>query len=272
MNKPIVIILSTGRAGTNFLSRLLTSLGIGNISHQGKFSRTANIVGNIGLCPGFEEWSKNILRHMLGGVDRMGSTADPLLSIAHILLLDHNKQRSRPKILHIVRDPRNFVTSFMNWRKQKLRRMVLHHLVPFWQPNPWSMGSGVSFKSYLKMSKFEHFCWIWAYKNNLFEKRMVKSEADFFLLKFETLINFTYPENKSIETINALSCFLNIPASRLIEQVNKTPVLNPSRSKSFPKWVRWTKKQAIIINEHCGPLMKKYGYGSEPEWQKLINQ
>lgn len=270
--KQPIVVLSTGRTGTNFLSRLLSSLSMGDISHQGKFSRTANIVGNLGLCPDFEEWTKKTLKHLLGRVDRLGSTADPLLSIAYTLLLDHEKQSNQPKMLHVVRDPRNFVTSFMNWRKQRLRRMVLHHLTPFWQPNPWSIGDRGGFESYLKMSKFEHFCWIWAYKNNLFGKKIVEYEVESFFLKFETLMNLSDTENKSIETINAMSSFLNISETRLIEQMDKIPVLNSSLTKSFPKWTQWTNKQAKILEKHCGPLMKKYGYGSEPAWQKLISQ
>lgn len=271
MGKNFLIVLSTGRTGTKFLSQLFTAIGMENISHQGKLSRTANIVGNLGLCPGFQEWSKILLKRMLISVDRMGSTADPLLSIAHILLLDRNKKSRHPKILHVVRDPRNFVTSFMNWRKQKLRRMVLHHLIPFWQPNPCNVGDGSGLGSYFNMSKFEHFCWIWAYKNNLFEKKIKEYGVESFFFKFESLMRLNEPEYKSIETINALSSFLNVPESCLIEQVNNLPVLNSSRSKSFPKWDQWSRKQAAILEKRCGPLMRKYGYGSESEWQNLIN-
>ncbi|WP_320045058.1 sulfotransferase domain-containing protein [uncultured Desulfobacter sp.] len=271
MEKNFLIVLSTGRTGTKFLSQLFTAIGLGHISHQGKFSRTANIVGNLGLCPGFQEWSKILLKNMLTRVDRIGPTADPLLSIAHILLLDQNKKSSRPKILHVVRDPRNFVTSFMNWRKQRLRRMVLHHLIPFWQPNPCNMENSGGFGSYFNMSKFEHFCWIWTFKNSLFEKKVKEYRVESFFLKFELLMDLKDPGKKPTETINALSSFLNVPESFLIEQVKNLPVLNSSRSKVFPKWDQWTSKQATILENQCGPLMRKYGYGSEPEWEKLIN-
>jgi len=263
-----LIVLSTGRTGTKYLSQMFYALERKDISHQGQFSRTMNIIGNIGLCVLFESLSKKLLLYLLKKTDRMKSTADPLLSIPHILLVDKYNQNNKSKILHVVRDPRDFVTSFMNWKRQKLRRMFLHHCVPFWQPNPLCAGD-VSLKTYFQMSKFEHFCWIWAFKNNLFEKRSLGYCSEYLRIKMEDLTDFKDPNN---ECINKLAIFLNIPTSKLAEILMNSHAINRSDTKYFPCWQYWTKAQALILDKHCGILMKKYGYGAEPEWQNLIKK
>lgn len=265
--KQHLIVLSTGRTGTKFLSRIFTSLGIEDISHQGNFSRTMNIVGNIGLCSVFEAPAKIVLQYLLNKTDRMRSTVDPLLSIPHILLANDHKQNITLKFLHIIRDPRDFATSFMNWRRGSLRRMFLHHCVPFWQPTPWCIGD-ISLKPYLKISKFEHFCWIWAFKNNLFFKKMANSGFQYLLFRFEDL---TILEYSSKGPINTLASFLEIPISKLTDLLVTSKAINVSSVQHFPNWKKWTKQQAMILDKHCGPLMKKYSYGTEPEWQQLVN-
>lgn len=261
-----LIVLSTGRTGTKFLSQVFSALDRGDISHQGRYSRIINIVGNLGLCGGFGASSRKFLLYILNKTDRMNSTADPLLSVPNTLLQDHHKEINGLKILHIIRDPRDFVTSFMNWRSQKLHRMFLHHCVPFWQPNPWCVGDA-SITTYFKMSKFEHFCWIWAFKNNLFETKWENSGAEYLRLRMEDVS--AVPRSDGIG-INNLASFLNISTSKLVDLWNHSPVVNQSIKKHFPNWRQWPKGRAIIFDKYCGPLMAKYGYGSEPEWQELI--
>jgi len=259
-----LIILSTGRTGTKYLSNILSVQFHIDIQHQGQYSRIINILGNLGLCFAFEALSKAVISYIMNITDRMNkSTADPLLSVPHTLIKSSNLEISKLKILHILRDPRDFVTSFMNWRRQKLRRMFLHHCVPLWQPNPWFTGS-VNFKTYIKMSKFEHFCWIWAFKNNLFETRWAKSKSNYIRFRMEDLIN----NNKNC--ISEFASFLDLSRPKLIEFINKSPTVNRSDNHYFPRWKQWTKEQAMTLDKHCGPLMARYGYGSEPEWQELI--
>lgn len=261
------IVLSTGRTGTNYLARIFSALERREISHQGRFSRIMNIAGNMGLCPGFESLSKTFLFHMLNRTDSMKSTVDPLLSIPHILLMDRFQDTKRSKILHIVRDPRDFATSFMNWRRQRLRRLFLHHCVPFWQPNPWCAGD-VNFMEYLQMSKFEHFCWIWAYKNRMFEKVGLDCRVEYLRIRMEDLMG---SQDSAGRSLHGLASFLDVPAQRLAELMMKSPAMNRSTNRSFPRWRSWTRRQAVILEKHCGPLMEKYGYGAEPEWRKLLS-
>ena len=264
--KKEIIVLSTGRTGTKFLSQLLSDQINDQSLHQGRYSRTLNILGNVGLCLGFEESVKWVLCRILKRTDRMGSTVDPLLSVPLTLIFSSQQKLKQHKILHIVRDPRDFTFSFMNWRRQKMRRMFLHHCVPLWQPNPW-VTREASLATYLKMSKFEHFCWIWTYKNQLYEKRFRDIGTEYLRIRFEDVTGQTL---SSVETRCQLADFLELSALGLAETWKRQKVVNRSTSRYFPPWIKWSIKQAKILDKHCGPLMMKYGYGQEAEWQELI--
>jgi hypothetical protein len=262
-NGPL-IVLSTGRTGTNYLSQRLQAQGIYDLSHQGKYSRLINILGNVGLCVKSDLLQQRILPKLIESTGRSLNTADPLLSVSLTLILSNQISMHKLKVLHIVRDPRDFVTSFMNWRRQKTRRMFLHHCVPFWQPNPWCAGQ-TGMTSYIKMSKFEHFCWIWAYKNSFFERKWKKRGVDYLRIRLEDMSNQTNMGEK-------LSSFLGLQEISFPSGLKQNQLINKSDSTHFPKWKHWSKHQADILYKHCAQLMDQYGYGLEPEWKELIKK
>ena len=159
MDEERIYILSTGRVGTTFLHNFFNKFYPEfTITHQTKWSRIINIIGHVPLK---NEIKNNFIKfsfRTLKNQEIPVTTLDPLLSfsIAHLL---ENENPGNIKIVHLVRHPVKFATSFMNWKSSSVRKLVLHYLVPFWQPVP--VFHGVSFINWLKMSKFEKFCWIW---------------------------------------------------------------------------------------------------------------
>ena len=262
-----IIVLSTGRAGSTFISHLISAQIEGQSLHQGRCSRTLNILGNVGLCFGMENSVKGLLRLILNCAGRMGSTTDPLLSCPLTLLFSQHSEIKYYKILHLVRDPRDFVSSFMNWRRQRLRRMVLHHWVPFWQPNPWGTRD-VNLFRFLKMTKFEHFCWIWAFKNHLFEKRWINDlGAEYLMIRLEDIVGPTQSPEPGRQR---LADFLNLPFLKEPDTWRNRESVNRSKNQQFTHWRKWNQNQARILERHCGRLMAKYGYGQEAAWKGLI--
>ena len=191
----MLVFLSTGRTGTKFLSKLLSNYI--SISHQKKKSRKINIVGNICLNSSYPRFLKTYLKSLL--INQLtNSSSDPLISIGIIILLNDIKFENI-KFIQLIRDPRDFVTSFMNWKNATIKKKILHHFVPFWQPNPWWVGE-VPLTKWIMMGKFEHFCWVWNYKNNLFKKAAIN--YDYKQVKFEDLTNPLVAKNKFHELLN----------------------------------------------------------------------
>ena len=45
---------------------------------------------------------------------------------------------------------------------------------------------------------------------------------------------------------------------------------NTKYGDKFPTWDKWEHWQVRRLNEHCGELMTRFGYGEEPEWQERL--
>jgi len=257
-----LLILSTGRTGSTFISKGLSdSVDNRTIEHQITGSRIINVLGNLVCAQRLSLPKAKLVSNGLLGFDLQVSTSDPLRSMLLYAQLQSKEMRPDVLIVHVIRDPRDFVTSFMNWKNQSLKRRILHHVVPFWQPSPWLAGE-ISFYKRFEMNKFEHFCWIWNYKNRLFEK--LERYFNYQRFKFEHLFN---DSREAEDERQDLFLFLGTKMDDVI--IHKEEKINSSKG-SFDSWSSWTPEQAALLDKHCGELMKKYGYGNEPEWIALL--
>lgn len=256
----MTIFLSTGRTGTKYLTELLGQLPQKcEVEHQRRGSRRVNIQGNLishypslMRVPGFKANIEIISNKLI---------LDPLQSMVYYEHFRQNGIDPGIKIIHVVRDPRDFVSSFMNWKLISFKRTMLHHVVPLWQPNPWLAGE-MSFSRWLLLSKFEHFCWIWSYKNKLFSE--FSESPDYLLVKFEDLIkpdsnNATWPQ---------LCQFIGL-SNNDINAVSSQSIPKAQKSK-FPSWSEWSPTQAVKLHKYCGDLMIRYNYGNETEWKSML--
>ena len=258
MNKNFYIF-STGRSGTTYLSNLIqhNEPSLGNL-HQLKNSKKLNVMGNLALgnkaCHYFLiSYLSRKFNHALPP-----STVDPLKSIAYyqyikILYEEDPSGLKNITIIHLVRDPRDFVTSFMNWKNRNLSGKIAHHLTPFWMPEP-------KLKERFSMSKFEHFCWIWSKKHHLFDDGF-SHLPNYYLFRIEDL----KPGSGKLNEL--LSLITN--KDEIKTELNKTN-RNKSMKKGFPSWESWDPKQAKKLDNICTELMQKFGYGQEKKWIGLL--
>lgn len=255
-----LFVLSTGRAGTNYLQRLLRRAdGAPDVPHQQAGARLLNVVGTASFQLGWPALAERALR-AVRGEQAFDSTADPLLTMA---LLQALPARGDHTVLHLVRDPRDFVRSFVSWKRQSAKRTVLHHAVPLWQPNPFLAGDA-GFADSLAMRKFERFAWVWAYKNRAIIERF-SDHPNYHRFRLEDL---THSERGPAETERLLGA-LGLDATALAEDEARRPV-NKSRDL-FPPWRDWTPRQAAVLHRHAGGLMDTLGYGGEPAWLDLLH-
>ena len=241
-------ILSTGRCGTSYLYKFFNkNFPELKLTHQLPGSRLINIIGNLPLPLKTRANIIKFLFHLFNKNYLLNSTLDPLRSLS-IFTIIKNDHRRKAKIIHLVRDPRDFVTSFMNWKSQSLSKSILHYLIPFWQPFP--KGEGFNYFRWIFMSKFKKFCWVWYYKNTLFKQ--LQSNQDYKLVKMEDII-------KNDKTITEILQFLELEDKTLDSQEN-LKVVNKSQKKSFPKYENWTEQQKKDFMNICGNLMTEFGY------------
>ena len=264
-----ILIISTGRTGTIFFARLFADLYPVSASyHERGASRPVQILTNLHfahllpksglelgwrICKGkeVEQCEKQFhidANSFLYGLAALAPELYPNL-----------------KVLHIVRDPRTYVTSHLNFSRQKRTSFIANHFVPFWQPNPFLTG-GLPLNRMFDLSRFERFCWIWDFKNRIME-RLEGSPTPYMRLRFEDLFNSTDPE----PLFKTITDFIGLPPTAGVRDRFREPA-NTSAKTDFPAWPQWTPKQAAQLQSLCGGRMGKYGYGGEPEWLEKIKQ
>lgn len=256
-----VYVLSTGRTATTLLARVLTTALDSTVSHQIPGSRAANLLGNLVDAKLISaERGLSLAKRALGG--RLEeATTDPLRSMIVLSQLRRVGRSSDSRVVHVVRDPRDFASSFMNWKASRPRRLFLHHAVPLWQPSPL-FARDLGWARALRMRKFERFCWVWKRKNEAFE--MLSDRHLYLRVRMEDALA------SDGDGLEELFDFIGAKSqgSEVSEMLER--VLNAPSSNHFPQWKLWDGSRARLLDRHCRTLMNRYGYGGEAEWDEKV--
>jgi hypothetical protein len=262
-NTQPILILSTGRTGTIFLARLFGELYPNVASyHERGNSRPIQIATNLHFAHLLPKSVLKIVWKSLKGREIPDCEKEFHLDANNFL---YGLATLAPdlypklKVLHIVRDPRDYVTSQLNFSRQKRTSFIANYLVPFWQPNPFLIGE-IPIHKFLNFSRFEKYCWVWDFKNRVMS-RMENSPTPYLRVRFEDLFSVN-PEHVFQQVTN----FLGFPPAEHIREKFREPA-NTSKPTFFPEWREWTPSQAVQLQALCGAQMQALGYGVEPEWQ-----
>ncbi len=261
-----VFIVSTGRTGTKFLATFLAS-HYPNVEahHTTPWSTAINIASNAYLA---RLLSKRVLLGIWEALkgDRYAYTDKDIFvdSNNHLYAFATVARELYPglKVVHVVRDPRTYVRSHINWSRQRAKSLIANYCVPFWQPSPrWAAQSDGARPG---LSKFEHFCWVWTFKNELMAK-LQGTAHDYLCIRFE---DFVHPK-KAGETLAKIAEFIGLqPIVAATAEVQQA--VNSTTRQGFPRWQKWSAYRCARLDEYCGLTMKKYRYGREPEWRSKV--
>lgn len=262
MTRPIVII-STGRTGTIFFSRIIGELYPEVAAyHERGFSQPIQILTNAyfaGLFPkqglilgwkifkGYEIPTCNKPYHVDSNCFLYG-----LSSVAPQLY-------PGLKVVHIVRDPRTYVTSHLNFAKFRTTSFIANYLIPLWQPSPFLNGE-IPWKRFFFFSRLERYAWIWNFKNKIMDS-IEHSCIPYLRVRFEDIFYSNTPE----DAFNQITDFIGLPRKVDIRERFFQPV-NQAPKNTFPEWIDWTPYQCKQLQTLCGERMAKYGFGNEEDW------
>ena len=264
-----VLIISTGRTGTIFFSHLFADLYPVTASyHERGASRPIQILTNLHFSHLFPKDGLKAAWKLLKG-NEIQSCEKPIHIDANCLLygLAPLAPELYPnlKVIHIIRDPRAYVTSHLNFSRQKGTSFVANYLVPFWQPNPFLIGE-ISLTKFFGFTRFEKYCWIWNFKNSVME-RLENTSTPYMRVRFEDLFNRPHPE----ELFGKITDFIGLPRLTGFQDRFQEPV-NTSTKAIIADWPEWTTRQCNQLDALCGERMKRYGYGCEVEWTAKLSK
>jgi hypothetical protein len=170
------------------------------------------------------------------------------------------------KVLSIVRDPRDWVRSQMNWGSQFGARDWAYRF-GFGKLNPARLGDTEYAAAWSSMGRFSRLCWLW---RTIYNALNDASRLPFVHTeRYEDL----FLDAKNLLRLKRTLEFLFDEGGREIPPLESTFVrerIHGNLSYTFPRWQEWTNEQASQLQEICGALMQEYGYGGEPEWRSLL--
>lgn len=166
------------------------------------------------------------------------------------------------KIIHIVRDPREAVTSLINFRRRNKIKHFLYRNLPFWELKdlyPKIMLSTI----WKNFSEAEQVAWQWRIKNDYISETFGSSK-NYLMIKFDDLFS------KDTSQLKRLLKFININFNE--NNINNfvNIKVNQSPNAGFPSWEKWDSKLCKAIHNICHESMSKFGFEFGHNWNSKL--
>lgn len=171
------------------------------------------------------------------------------------------------KMIAVIRDPRDWIDS---WRRHQPRRFAPHFLrwFPLGPLTPADVGDEAWRDRWDALGQFGKTAWDW---------RTLYTRLDNAASENDRVRIFRFEDLFAAETgaMHALIDFIADHGARKYAVRNLSGFADNARNASHgPRrdWRDWTAEDARLLDEMCGPLMRKYGYGLEPEWLAMLER
>lgn len=176
------------------------------------------------------------------------------------------------RIAYIVRDPRTWISSWFNNGGPFYSFLDLRS----WFRNMRVTSNNIDGDSYKnkwkEMSRFEKLCWLWRVENS-YALNCAENTNAVKLFRYEDIFNESENYESLIQMLEFLTAFPNGYNARWnLKRELLGEHVNTKKRNVFPQWSEWGVEQSLLLDKHCGELMRRFGYGNELDWQKKMRQ
>lgn len=236
------IITSTGRTGTTLFSQILNSISGNYVVHEPIPSEQFYHAQALMYPDTAQEYLiKFRLREMAYRIQqerclRYGEVNGALRR--HIVAL----KQVAPffKIIHIIRDGMDVVTSILNRNTMTVRDKIYFRIIP--------PQKDISTDEWFAMKRFQKICWMWAYENNFMRENSDLS------VRFEDLIsNYDYFKECLLKPLE-LDISYNIWKQFTERKVNAT------QGEKMHIYTNWSNSKKKFFWDICGKEMEIFQY------------
>jgi len=250
-------VLSTGRTGTMALARCLDAAFPHVLAvHEPHPSRHLRIASNRYLCRRIS--AEDLIRLYTRARRRLFERADARVYIEsnnflHGFLDVADRIFHKPLILHVVRDPRTFIPSWINHGVLHGVKGLVGHWHPWWllKPDHHPEGGGLKWRA---MRPVARLAWFWTAVNRELDRGESLLGARYLRIRFEDLF---FDDGA---TLARLLGWLELPPNPEVQRLMRAKKYNAGRRRRRPPWNEWPEEDRRAVLDICGPLMEKYGY------------
>lgn len=252
----VILLLSTGRTGTKALAHYFDkAFDTVYAVHEPPRSRHLRIASNRYLC-GRLTRQRLVEVYTSARRGRLAQVREPIYMESNPFLhgfVDVFDEIFRaPRFVHIVRDPRTYVRSYLNFGAFKGAKGLAARYYPYWMLKPEKMNPG-SPRRWRDMSGVEQLAWRWSTINAVLERGESLYGDRYLRVRFEDI----FADDGS--GLRRLAEWVGLQPTARFERLREQRV-NASTGKQLPSFEHWgaCDRQALI--ELCGPQMLRYGY------------
>ncbi|MFW5808332.1 MAG: sulfotransferase [Spirochaetota bacterium] len=250
-----VFIISTGRSGTSFFASLFSEFSGTYAVHEPDPTFLHMCITHASDLQPVEKTARYMLYNRSAlcrdakrsGANRYIESNNRLFSLVKPLRFAFPDSR----IIHIIRDGRDYVSSGMN-RNWYTADDTDHRL------------SAVSFPddpchdTWDSMSRFQKICWRWQKKDGFIHDAL-RDDPKSITVKFEDIFNSI--GNSGLYRIIDFIGLTREEAEPIIKRQIETRI-NSNKTESFPRWSEWDAHTMARFDDVCGRHMRLYGYYS----------
>lgn len=251
------VFLSTGRTGTMALAEYFNA-SYPNVCarHEPKPSRSLRILGNRRLCGRLSrEAAVEALRRARRPLERMTGgdvylEANPYLCGFVDVLPD---AFGPTRVIHLVRDPRTYIRSAINFSFARGVRGLATALVPDWSLKPDRCEAKPP-RRWREMDPIERLAWFWNRINGVLDGAERRYGADYLRVRFEDLFD------RDGTGLRGIAAWLGLPPEPALVNSMREKAVNASRRRECPGWDEWSPEARRLVVQHCGERAARYGY------------
>ena len=255
--KKVVVILSTGRTGTKALAHFFnTSYDDVTALHEPAPSRHLRLLSNRAMAKGMTPG---------GAVKALAAARRKLLaSLTRPVYIESNWYvygfldalrpvfGERTQVLHVVRDPRTYVPSMLNYGTYQGLKAVATRFLPYWYIRPEQMSDRPE-KRWSQMSEAERLAWHWHVVNREIDRAPEMFGADYLFMRYEDLFA---PDGSGLAK---LLPWVGLPENAALLEKVRGERVNASTGRSSA-WSRIAPETRRAVLDLCGEQMARYGY------------
>jgi hypothetical protein len=156
------------------------------------------------------------------------------------------------QVLHVVRDPRTYVVSALNWGVFRGAKHLLARYLKYWLPKPEYMQNS-SEPKWRDMSGAERLSWHWKLINQHLDRAATMYPDRYLRMKFEDL--FARDGSGMAKFVESIG----LPFTEQITLSANAGNVNASRGEPI-RWKDWNDDDKRAVLRYCAPQMRAYGY------------